>query len=251
MMVMRHAARALVSTSRQQQQPATPMVMMMMGPRASRLCRSLARMPLNGCVGSAASTAAFSTTPLAQFKGPSFIRLYLQLLETRPILTKSFTAATIFCLADATSQGIKIALASKEDALHWDFPRSFRMLAAGLFLSGPTLHFWFNLMSTTFPSRDVASTLKKMALGQTVYGPIFNTIFFSLNAYLQGETTPEVISRLKRDLFPALKNGLMYWPLCDFLTYRYVPVHLQPLVNNSFAYVWTIYLTYMASLKKT
>ncbi|KAH7282636.1 hypothetical protein KP509_35G041200 [Ceratopteris richardii] len=125
------------------------------------------------------------------------------------------------------------------------------MLAAGLLLSGPSLHFWFNLMSATFPTRDIASTLKKMALGQIVYGPTFNTVFFSLNAYLQGETTPEVIARLKRDLLPALKGGLIYWPLIDFLTYRYVPVHLQPLVNNSFAYLWTIYLTYMASLKKT
>ncbi|MCO5552611.1 hypothetical protein L7F22_006125 [Adiantum nelumboides] len=249
-MGMRHAARALISSSRQQQQqPATTMVMMMMAARPSRFCCPFARMPLHGCMGGS-STAAFSTTALNQFKGPSFVRIYLQLLETRPILTKSFTAATIFCLADATAQGIKIAWANKEDAVHWDFPRSIRMLAVGLFLSGPTLHFWFNLMSTKFPNRDVASTLKKMALGQTVYGPIFNTVFFSLNAYLQGETRPEVISRLKRDLFPAFRNGLMYWPFCDFLTYRYVPVHLQPLVNNSFAYVWTIYLTYMAGLKK-
>lgn len=201
-------------------------------------------------LGGCPAVAALSTTPLVPFKGPAFFRAYLQLLETHPVLTKSVTAATIFCLADATSQGIKIALSREEDILDWDFARSLRMLAAGLLLSGPTLHFWFNLMSRTFPNRDIPSTLKKMALGQTVYGPIFNTVFFSLNAYLQGETTKEVISRLKRDLLPAIMNGLMYWPICDFLTYRYVPVHLQPLVNNSFAYVWTIYLTYIASLRK-
>lgn len=196
------------------------------------------------------ANAAFSTAAQEPFKGPGFVRIYLQLLDKQPILTKSITAAIIFCLADATSQGIKIAQSGKEDIVDWDFGRSLRMAAAGLFLSGPTLHLWFNLMSKTFPNRDISSTLKKMTLGQTVYGPIFNTTFFSLNAYLQGETTKEVISRLKRDLLPAFRSGLMYWPLCDFLTYRYVPVHLQPLVNNSFAYVWTIYLTYMASLKK-
>eukprot|EP00250_Pteridium_aquilinum_P029851 c40235_g1_i1 orf=3-671(+) len=222
-MTMRHAARSLVSSSMQQ----NPIMTMMMMGRSSALCRPHARMmPLHDFVGRCSAVAALSTTPLTPFKGPAFVRAYLQLLESHPILTKSVTAATIFCLADATSQGIKIVLSHEEDIVDWDFARSLRMLAAGFFLSGPTLHFWFNLMSATFPSRDITSTLKKMALGQTVYGPIFNTIFFSLNAYLQGETTKEVISRLKRDLLPAFRSGLMYWPLCDFLTYRYVPVHL-------------------------
>ncbi|KAL4565465.1 hypothetical protein LXL04_029561 [Taraxacum kok-saghyz] len=31
---------------------------------------------------------------------------------------------------------------------------------------------------------------------------------------------------------------------------KFVPVHLQPLVSNSFAYIWTVYMTYMASLEK-
>ncbi|KAL8165988.1 hypothetical protein V2J09_007487 [Rumex salicifolius] len=65
-----------------------------------------------------------------------------------------------------------------------------------------------------------------------------------------GESRDEIVARLKRDLLPTLKNGLIYWPLCDFLTFMFIPVHLQPLVNSSFAYLWTLYLTYMASLKK-
>lgn len=35
------------------------------------------------------------------------------------------------------------------------------------------------------------------------------------------------MGRLKRDVLPTLVNGLMYWPFCDALTYRFVPVHLQ------------------------
>ena len=61
-----------------------------------------------------------------------------------------------------------------------------RMVAAGLLLSGTTLHLWFTLMFKTLPFQDLMSILKKMALGQVVYGPVFNTLFFSFNAYLQG-----------------------------------------------------------------
>lgn len=42
-----------------------------------------------------------------------------------------------------------------------------------------------------------------------------------------GESVPEIIARLKRDLIPAFKNGLIYWPLCDFITFKFVPVRLQ------------------------
>uniref|UniRef100_A0A0D3D436 Uncharacterized protein n=3 Tax=Brassica TaxID=3705 RepID=A0A0D3D436_BRAOL len=75
-------------------------------------------------------------------------------------------------------------------------------------------------------------------------------VFFSLNATLQGESGSDIVARLKRDVIPAMFNGVMYWPICDFITFRFFPVHLQPLVSNSFSYLWTIYMTYMANREK-
>ncbi|KAF7840752.1 PXMP2/4 family protein 4 [Senna tora] len=124
------------------------------------------------------------------------------------------------------------------------------MAGYGLVVLGPSLHFWFNFVSKLFPRRDLFSTLKKMVLGQAVYGPFMTVVFFSLNAALQGENSREIGARLKRDLLPTMLNGVMYWPVCDFITFRFIPVHLQPLVSNSFSYVWTIYMTYMAGLDK-
>lgn len=71
-----------------------------------------------------------------------------------------------------------------EDSL--DFLRTMRMASYGLLISGPTLHLWFNFISKLFPKKDVVNTLKKMFLGQAVYGPIINSVFFSYNAGLQG-----------------------------------------------------------------
>lgn len=42
-----------------------------------------------------------------------------------------------------------------------------------------------------------------------------------------GENMTEISSRLKRDLLPTMLNGAMYWPVCDFITFRFTPVHLQ------------------------
>ncbi|KAL2894607.1 Protein sym-1 [Bienertia sinuspersici] len=185
-----------------------------------------------------------------------FLKWYLGILESRPFITKGISSSLIFAAADITSQIITLPSFGCFDSL-----RTLRIAGYGLLIMGPSQHLWFNCLSRILPGTDVFTTVKKIVMGQAVFGPIMNSIFFSYNAALQGratiyhvnvsgETREEVVARLKRDLLPTLMKGLMYWPLCDFVTFKYVPVHLQPLVNSSFAYLWTIYLTYMASLKK-
>ncbi|KAG6408983.1 hypothetical protein SASPL_132011 [Salvia splendens] len=125
----------------------------------------------------------------------------------------------------------------------YELVRTLRMGGYGMVILGPSLHYWYNLMSAVFPKRDVLSTLKKIGLGQAVYGPSMTVVFFC-------ENVGEIVARLRRDLVPTMMNGVMYWPVCDFVTFKFIPVHLQPLVVNSFSYLWTIYMTYMASLDK-
>ncbi|XP_022942949.1 PXMP2/4 family protein 4-like [Cucurbita moschata] len=186
-----------------------------------------------------------SVWSVISFAKVEFLEWYLAMVKCRPVLTKSITSALIYTAADLSSQ--TIALPSSEP---YDLVRTLRMAGYGLLILGPSLHYWFNFMSRLFPKKDIFSTLKKMALGQSLYGPSMTVIFFSMNAFLQGENGSEIIGRLKRDLLPTMLNGVMYWPVCDFITFRFVPVHLQPLVSNSFSYAWTVYMTYMASLEK-
>ncbi|KAI7744026.1 hypothetical protein M8C21_019617 [Ambrosia artemisiifolia] len=189
--------------------------------------------------------AGRSTKAFSSVSNNRLIGWYLGLVKTRPILTKSITSAFIYTAADLSSQ--TIAGSSSES---YDPVRTVRMAGYGMIVLGPSLHFWFNFMSRLFPKTDLISTFKKMFMGQAIFGPIMTVVFFSVNAGLQGESGSEIVARLKRDLIPTLINGVMYWPLCDFITFRFIPVHLQPLVSNSFAYIWTVYMTYMASLEK-
>ncbi|URE21818.1 Mpv17 / PMP22 family [Musa troglodytarum] len=109
-----------------------------------------------------------------------------------------------------------------------DFTRTLRMAGYGMLVAGPSLHFWFIFVSRILPKRDILTTFKKMALRQTIY--------ISLNAGLQGESSAEIFARIKRDLIPTLKIGDVYCPFCDFITFKFIPVRLQ--------------ITYMASLEK-
>ncbi|XP_030487355.2 protein sym-1 [Cannabis sativa] len=191
------------------------------------------------------SSSSSSSSSSAAAKEVGIISWYLGMVKCRPILTKSVTSSLIYIAADLSSQTI-----ANKSLDSYDFLRTLRMAGYGLLVLGPSLHFWFNFVSKLYPKRDLLSTLKKMAMGQGIYGPTMTVIFFSLNARLQGETGSEIVSRLKRDLIPTLLNGVMYWPMCDFITFRFIPVHLQPLVSNSFSYLWTVYMTYMAGREK-
>ncbi|KAK1317414.1 hypothetical protein QJS10_CPA05g01286 [Acorus calamus] len=194
---------------------------------------------------SSVSINADSAAAATKTSARGFVSWYLGMIESRPVLTKGITAGLIFIAADVSSQIIT------NRSLHsYDPVRTMRMAGYGLLISGPSLHFWFNFVSKILPKRDLVSTLKKMVIGQTVYGPIITAVFFSSNAALQGETPAEIVARLKRDLIPTMKNGILYWPMCDFITFKFCPVRLQPLVSNSFSFLWTIYITYMASLTK-
>ncbi|KAL1319623.1 hypothetical protein AAHE18_15G290900 [Arachis hypogaea] len=153
-----------------------------------------------------------SSSSAAKF---GFVGWYLRKLEEHPVVTKSLTSSFIFTASDFTSQ-----------------------------------HLWFNHLSKILPKRDVSATLKKIFMGQAVFGPVINTVFFTYNGAVQGESVPQIITRLKRDLLPTMIGGAMFWPACDFVTFKFAPVHLQPLLNSSCAYVWTIYLTYMANREK-
>lgn len=191
------------------------------------------------------TTNTQSASRLSSISKSAFIGWYLGMIKTRPILTKSITSALIYTAADFTSQTM-----TRSSSEAYDVIRTFRMAGYGMIILGPSLHFWFNFVSRVLPKQDLITIFKKMFMGQTIYGPIMTATFFSVNAALQGEKGKEIMARLKRDMLPTMINNVLYWPICDFITFRFVPVHLQPLVSNSFAYVWTIYITYMASLAK-
>ncbi|KAL6560761.1 hypothetical protein OROGR_004320 [Orobanche gracilis] len=135
-------------------------------------------------------SSIFSSSGSSSYSSSNFrlVGWYLGMIKTRPIVTKSITSAFIYTAADLSSQSIV-----GETSEGYDLARTLRMAGYGMLIIGPSLHYWFDFVSRVYPKRDILSTLKKMALGQTVYGPAMTSIFFSVNAALQGESGSEII----------------------------------------------------------
>ncbi|XP_041018536.1 PXMP2/4 family protein 3-like isoform X2 [Juglans microcarpa x Juglans regia] len=169
---------------------------------------------------STSSSSSSSSSSSPSYSKAGFVGWYLSKLESRPLITKSISSCLIYTAADLTSQMITLPPLGSFDTV-----RTLRMAAYGLLILGPSQHLWFNLLSKILPKTDLLTTLKKIIMGQTIYGPAITTIFFSYNAGLQGTE----LTSLSLSLHGFDKG---------------------PLMNSSCSYVWTIYLTYMASLKK-
>ncbi|XP_028792459.1 PXMP2/4 family protein 1-like [Neltuma alba] len=110
-----------------------------------------------------------------------FVSWYLRKLETQPIITKSITSSLIFIAADLTSQTITMP----SESAPYDLKRTLSMGTYALFIMGPSQHMWFNFLSKVLPKTDVPSTLKKIFMGQRVFGPIINTVFFSIPLFCE------------------------------------------------------------------
>lgn len=108
-----------------------------------------------------------------------FIKLTLTYYNTTMGL-----ASDLLLFADFVPMSHQMITLESSDSL--DLIRTIRMASYGMVLSGPSLHLWFNFVARIIPKRDLISTLKKLFIGQTVYGPIMTSIFFSSNAAAQG-----------------------------------------------------------------
>lgn len=97
-------------------------------------------------------------------------------------------------------------------------------LACFLEVNASLLAYWDINISLNDESQVVYQAILQllcMLLWISVYVSHWVRLFSS------GESGEEIVARLKRDLLPTMFKGVMYWPVCDFITFRFIPVHLQ------------------------
>lgn len=97
-------------------------------------------------------------------------------------------------------------------------------LACFLEVNASLLAYWDINISLNDDSQVVYQAILQllcMLLWISVYVSHWVQLFSS------GESGEEIVARLKRDLLPTMIKGVMYWPVCDFITFRFIPVHLQ------------------------
>jgi hypothetical protein len=141
----------------------------------------------------------------------SFLSWYSNKLDTHPLLTKGVSSGIIAGSGDFLCQLLFIdrrnvvkdehgeskgKSASTSSLLaNWDAARTGRFALLGAFLVAPVIHYWYNALSMRLlpGAATVSNVMKRVALDQFIFSPLFLQAWLSALWTLEGETPLDTI----------------------------------------------------------
>jgi len=210
-------------------------------------------------------------TPLKPFSYP--LAAYNRVSSNRPYGTQFVSSLIIFFLGDLMSQYIQrpIPVSSPSEAIEgsqpaasastcasapaktlwstYDPQRSVRALIIGGVVSIPMYH-WFMYLAKLWPTLPHTRSLAwKVGLNSTVFAPVLNTYFFTMQSLLAGHGGNTIQGKAEaawvrtRDTLPrSWLNGLMYWPAVTAFSFTFVAPKSRAIFNGVAAIGWQTYL---------
>ncbi|XP_040208061.1 peroxisomal membrane protein 2 [Rana temporaria] len=171
------------------------------------------------------------------------LRTYLQLLHSRPVLTKAITSGILSALGNLLSQNIEQRRKSKSSAKNVDPVALLRFAAFGLFFTGPLSHYFYLFLEQVIPSSTPMAGLRRLLLERLIIAPAFLFLFFTVMNFLEGKGLNSLNNKLKDSYWSALKMNWKVWTPFQFINMNYIPVQFRVLFANMVAFFWYTYLS--------
>jgi protein Mpv17 len=168
---------------------------------------------------------------------------YLHQLDTRPLLTKSFTSFSGFVVGDAIAQ-----LYAGEKYDYW---RTARFAAYGFIIHAPACHVWYGILdSRVYPKAPTSprAVVAKMAIDQLLFTPFATLVFYSIIKTMEGEAH-KITSTIKEKFWPTLLAGYTVWPLAHIINFRFIAGNQRVLYINVVNVAWNVILCKIATSK--
>jgi hypothetical protein len=121
--------------------------------------------------------------------------------------------------------------------------RSVAVMSAYGVSVGAILHFWFRVSNQLLGSLSGNTRLfVRLLLNELFFQPALCAWFFCFTTALQ-QGPQHVVPRLRAAWLLTVLRGLRFWPLVNFVNFKYVPGPLQVFYGNLMAFAWNIYLS--------
>ena len=206
------------------------------------------------------ASSATTTAAVKSAKSFSLINLYTHHLEKYPLFNKVLTAGIIGIMGDALSQYFEIAVMGKHRAgsftSSFDPRRNLGVFLEGFLISGPLMHYSYNLFEKILPISETNGVMGSIFAGMQVFLDCFiMDPFYVLSAMITGglfegfSFTNDLIPQISTDFFPSMKaawiSSFMLSPI-QFMAFRCLPVNLRSLAMNVQNIIWNAVVLYMA-----
>ena len=80
-------------------------------------------------------------------------------------------------------------------------------------------------------------------------GPIMIFLFLYGTAFLKSFNHEKAFSNYKNRVVKCLRTGMFFWPLANFIAYKYAPIHLLQPCRDIFAFCWSFVLSKFNNMK--
>ncbi|OCU01604.1 hypothetical protein XELAEV_18007395mg [Xenopus laevis] len=167
---------------------------------------------------------------------------YLQLLHSRPVLTKALTSAILSALGNILSQTIQKWRKEQKAPQNVDLRGPFRFAVYGLLFTGPLSHYFYLLLEQLVPSSAPLAGLQRLLIERLMIAPAFLLLFFLVMNLLEGKNLAKLNKKLRDHYWSALKLNWKVWTPFQFININYIPVQFRVLFANLVAFFWYAYL---------
>ncbi|XP_049854463.1 protein Mpv17-like isoform X5 [Schistocerca gregaria] len=113
-------------------------------------------------------------------------------------------------------------------------------------IKGPVLRTWFGFLDSRFKGRSAIIVVKKVALDQLCFVPVFLGVLVSIIGFANGKSLDQVKEKLEADYPDIMMTNYKIWPLVQTLNFSVVPVHYQVPLVQVVAVGWNTYMSWKA-----
>jgi len=191
---------------------------------------------------------------------------YMMRLDSAPLITKSITSGVLGICGDYLAQWFEFKLGSRvpttqsftwKDVLRihrtYDLRRGLAILADGLIISGPLMHFGYNFFEILVPTNGAhrgAAAMAHVVADSIILDSIFVGSAFIMTGLMEGyRLQKDIWPQIQADYVPTLRaswaTSLILMPL-EFVCFRFLPLTFRTLAMNVTDIVWDTVISFMA-----
>lgn len=129
----------------------------------------------------------------------------------------------------------------------FDWLRLLRLASFAGLLFAPVTKRWFEFLEAAYPGTGMVVALKRMATDQICYSIcVISSLFMWTGLWESGGSLTWALSKLRANLWPALKANWMVWPAVQLVNLSVVPLDMRMIVGALVNIPWTAYLAMKA-----